>query len=83
MCVLLTEVLRATVAPRRERTDPHQVLCLATKMKWQKSVTAGSEEEETLYIRSSMEEEEEEEEDKTFLKRVVGSRIYPPAPPAK
>ena len=27
------------------------------------------------------EEEEEEAEDKTFLKRVVGSRIYPPAPP--
>ena len=29
------------------------------------------------------EEEEQEEEDKVFLKRVVRSRIYPPAPPDK
>ena len=39
----------------------------------------GFEEEETIYIRSSM----EEEEDEVFLKRVLGSRIYPPAPPDK
>ena len=47
------------------------------------SVPDGSGEEETLYIRSSMEEEEEEEEDEVFLKRVWGSRVYPPAPPDK
>ena len=41
-----------------------------------------------LYIRSSMEEKEKEkekkkEEDKLFLKRVLRSRIHPPAPPDK
>ena len=37
ICVLSSKVEWDELAPRRERSDPYQVLCLCTKMKWQKS----------------------------------------------